>query len=67
MSEGKKSIPVIQYLAEVRQELHRVSWPTREQTIQKTTIVVAVSLIVGLYIGALDFVFTNLMTLILGR
>lgn len=67
MSEQKKSLPVVQYLTEVRQELQRVSWPSREQTIQKTTLVVAVSLAVGAYIGVLDFVFTNMMTVLIGR
>lgn len=67
MSEQKKSLPVVQYLTEVRQELQRVSWPSREQTIRKTTLVVAVSLAVGAYIGVLDFIFTNMMTVLIGR
>lgn len=67
MSEQKTSLPVVQYLTEVRQELQRVSWPSREQTIQKTTLVVAVSLAVGAYIGVLDFIFTNIMTVLIGR
>lgn len=67
MSEQKTSLPVVQYLTEVRRELQRVSWPSREQTIRKTTLVVAVSLAVGAYIGVLDFIFTNMMTLLIGR
>ncbi len=62
MSEGTRSLPVVKYLTEVRQELQRVSWPTREQTVQKTVLVIAVSIAVGLYIGVLDFLFTRLMT-----
>lgn len=66
MSEGTRSLPVIKYLSEVRQELQRVSWPSRQQTIQKTILVISVSLAVGVYIGVLDFVFTRLMTILLG-
>lgn len=66
MSEGNRSLPVVNYLSEVRQELQRVSWPSRQQTIQKTALVVSVSLAVGVYIGLLDFVFTRLMTVLLG-
>ena len=66
MSDGKRSLPVVQYLSEVRQELLRVSCPSRQQTMQKTGIVIGVSIAVGLYIGVLDFMFTHLMTLLLG-
>lgn len=66
MSEGTRSLPVIKYLSEVRQELQRVSWPSRQQTVQKTILVISVSLAVGVYIGVLDFVFTRLMTILLG-
>ena len=66
MSDQQRRFPVIQYLTEVRQELARVTWPTRQQTIQKTTIVVAASVAVGTFIGVLDFAFTRLMTLLIG-
>lgn len=66
MSEGTRSLPIVKYLFEVRQELQRVTWPTRQQTWQKTLLVVAVSLAVGIYIGLLDFIFTRLMTFFIG-
>ena len=66
MSDKQRSLPVIQYLTEVREELRRVSWPTRQQTLQKTSIVIVVSIIVGTYIGVLDFAFTRLMSFLIG-
>ena len=45
--------------------MKNVSWPSREETIRLTGIVVGISLIVAIFIGALDFIFTNLMTLTL--
>lgn len=36
-------------------ELKKVSWPTKEETLRLTVVVVAISLIIGLYIGIIDF------------
>ena len=36
-------------------ELKKVSWPTREETIRLTLVVVLISLIIGFYIGIIDF------------
>jgi preprotein translocase subunit SecE len=58
-------LPVVKYFFEVRSELQKVTWPTRQQTLQKTGLVIAASLIVGLYIGGLDYVFTHLMAFLL--
>ncbi len=53
------------YVREVTQEIHKVSWPSREQTIMMTTLVVVTSVGVGLYIGLLDFLFERLLGIIL--
>lgn len=53
------------FLKEVRSEMENVSWPSRQETIRLTGIVIGISLLVGIFIGVLDFIFTNLMTLIL--
>lgn len=45
------------YLQESRQEFRRVNWPTREETIRLTLIVIGISLAVSFYLGALDFIF----------
>ena len=52
------------FLKEVQTELKKVTWPTREQAIRLTGIVVGVSLVVGLYIGVLDYGLTKLVGLI---
>lgn len=58
--------PVV-FLKEVRTEMEKVSWPTRPEATRLTLIVIAVSLVIGLYIGALDFVFTKIMEFLLKR
>jgi len=55
---------VTKFLKEVQTELKKVVWPTRQQTIRLTGIVMGVSLVVGLYVGALDFALTKIVGLI---
>ncbi len=52
---------LVTYLKEVRIELTKVSWPTREEATKLTTIILVSSLLVGLYVGGLDFIFTSLL------
>ncbi len=49
------------FLREVKSEMEKVVWPTRNQAIQLTVMVIAVSVLVGAYIGGLDFIFTNVL------
>lgn len=56
---------VLTYLKEVRVELTKVSWPTREEALKLTAIILISSLLVGLYVGGLDYTFTNLLGLFL--
>ena len=58
--------PVV-FLKEVKAELLKVSWPTRDQVIKLTIVVVVVSFAIGLYIGGLDLAFTKLTDLLLNR
>ncbi|OGK37640.1 preprotein translocase subunit SecE [Candidatus Roizmanbacteria bacterium RIFCSPHIGHO2_12_FULL_41_11] len=36
-------------------ELKKVTWPKRQETTRLTIIVIAISLIIGIYIGIIDF------------
>jgi len=58
-------ISPVAYIKETRDELRKVTWPTQVEIIRLTTIVIIISIIVGLYIGALDFIFTKSVELIL--
>lgn len=42
------------FATDLVEELKKVTWPTRKQTIRLTTIVIAISLIIGIYIGIID-------------
>lgn len=53
------------FFQESMQELKRVNWPSRQETIQLTTAVIFVSLAVAIYLGVLDFIFTSILELII--
>ena len=55
----------LNFLSEVKTELSKVVWPSREETIRLTAIVIVVSIILGLFVGGLDYLFTSLTGLIL--
>jgi len=48
----------LDYLAGVRAEMTHVKWPTTAQAIGYTVLVIALSLLVAAFLGALDYVFT---------
>ena len=56
--------PVV-FLKEVKSELAKVSWPSRNQVIKLTVVVIIVSFVVGVYIGGFDLIFTKLTDLLL--
>lgn len=47
----------IQFLREVRVELAKVSWPTREQLVTYTLTVLGLSLFLAVFLGAVDSLF----------
>ena len=49
---------IINFLRAVRNELTKVVWPKRDAVIKLTIIVILISVIVGIYLGALDYGFT---------
>jgi preprotein translocase subunit SecE len=52
------------FLHDVRIELSKVTWPTRKDLTQSTIVVIVAVVIAGVYIAALDGVFSNLMKII---
>ena len=54
-----------QYIAESRQELKKVNWPTKKQATNYTLIVIGLSVAVALFLGALDLVFAYGIKLII--
>ncbi len=56
--------PIV-FLKEVQEELKKVVWPTRDEVIRLTVVVIVVSLIVGLYLGGIDLILTKILALVI--
>ena len=53
------------YLKGTKEELKHVNWPTREQAVGFTMLVIGISLIVAILLGAFDAVFTFILEVII--
>ncbi|MDD7363588.1 MAG: preprotein translocase subunit SecE [Peptoniphilus sp.] len=62
--EDKKSLT--RYFRGVKREFKRVVWPTKKQLTQYSLIVIFVSVVTAVFLYAVDFVFSHLMSFILG-
>jgi preprotein translocase subunit SecE len=52
---------LITFLKEVRLEMKKVNWPTRDETVRYTLIVIGIMVAVAAFLGTLDFLFTTLL------
>jgi len=59
--DKEKMNKLITFLKDVRTELKKVSWPSRQETIKLTGVVILVSVIVAAFLGLLDFGFVTLL------
>ena len=53
------------FVQEVWAELRKVHWPSRKETYAATVVVLLVVALVGLFLGGVDFVVSQLIQLIL--
>ncbi len=63
-AKSKKGNPIVQYLKETRAELRKVTWPTRDETVNLTVVVLVVTLGMAAFLGVLDYVFSKLVALL---
>jgi preprotein translocase subunit SecE len=49
------------------EELKRVTWPSRKETLRLTLVVIVISLIIGVYIGIIDVGLTKLLEFVTKR
>lgn len=50
-----KDHKAIRYFYEAKEELEKVAWPSRRQTVVSTLIVIGVSIATAVFLGALDY------------
>lgn len=67
--KGAKSAPVkksrLSFFAEVVAELRKAHWPTRQEALRLSVLVIIVCAVVGAILGALDYGFYRLFTALL--
>ena len=69
MAKKKKSArgkAIVRFYRETIGELRKVTWPTRQEAINLTIIVLVVTFGMSAFLGVLDFLFSKLFGLILG-
>ncbi len=55
------------YFRETKEELIRVSWPSRQTVVKHTLLVVGISLGIAAVLGAADYLFTYGLTQLIVR
>lgn len=56
----------VDFLREVRTELSKVSWPSRNELIGSTTVVIIITLILAAFTGVIDFILSIILSRLLG-
>jgi len=56
---------IVKFFKEIRQELTKVAWPSKEELRDSTIVVIILSLILSLFIGVVDFGLSRISTIIL--
>ncbi|MEX1251135.1 MAG: preprotein translocase subunit SecE [Hyphomonas sp.] len=54
--EKKKSVGPLTFIAQVRAEGNKVTWTTRQETIQATIFVIIMSILIAIFLFAADTV-----------
>ncbi len=55
-----------QFLKEVKFELTKVTWTSKQELIYSTYVVIVVSIVLAIFIGIVDVVLSNLANMLLG-
>jgi len=53
-----------QFVLEVKAELGKVAWSTRQELLSSTLVVIVVTVILGVFIGVLDIFLSKLLSLL---
>ncbi len=55
---------IIRYFQDTRDELRKVTWPTRQEVVRLTLIVLGTTLVFAILLGILDLLFRQLAALL---
>lgn len=60
-STGKRRLPTFRFIRDIIGELRKVTWPTRQEAIRLTIMVLIVCAVVGVILALLDYGFDKLV------
>ena len=67
VKEAPKENRLTQYFRETRAELRKVVWPTRQEALNLTIIVVGTVVAMSIFFGAIDYLLTTLFRFLIVR
>ena len=56
---------LVNYVKASIEEMKKVTWPTKKETYNYTLLVIGISLAVAIFLGALDYIFSFLLELVI--
>ena len=62
----KKENAIVRYYRETIGELRKVSWPTRQEALHLTQLVIIVLVVMAIFLGLVDWIGGRLLDLVLG-
>jgi preprotein translocase subunit SecE len=65
MTSALRENRITKYLKEVRAEIRKVTWPSRQEVVRLSTIVVIVMIVMSAFMAIIDFAFSRLMQAII--
>jgi preprotein translocase subunit SecE len=57
---------IVRFFNETSGELRKVTWPTRDEALRLTAIVLAVMIVTSIFLGAIDALLTEFFRALLG-
>ena len=54
------------FFGDVFSELRKVTWPTRQEASRLTVLVIALAAVMGVFLGAFDWLFARIFSLLAG-
>ena len=65
-TKGKKENRIVAYLKETQAEIRKVHWPTRKEARNLTSVVLAVTVGMSIFLNGVDNLFSWLVSLVVG-
>jgi len=59
------NMKLVDYIKSSIEEMKKVTWPTKKEVYSYTSLVIAISLGLAIFLGALDYVFSSLFSVII--